>query len=264
MAERLHKYLASCGVGSRRACEGLIQAGRVTVDGSVVAELGFSLEPAEHEVRVDGDVVVPEPTRYLVVHKPVGYVSSTKDERGIPSVLKLAGQRSVRLFIAGRLDVDSEGLLLLTNDGEVTDLLTHARYGVPKTYRVTVNGELTWRQLRKLRDGLELEDGPASAIAAEPIRVAHGRSKADVTVVMGRKRMVRRMFQALGYEVVQLRRVSMGLLKLGRLPKGSCRRLTPAEMDYILKLRLYRSHQEALEHVKGKGERPHALGHRHR
>ena len=250
MPERLHKYLASCGVGSRRACEAVILAGRVTVDGQPVTELGTVIEPGSADVRLDGRPVLPEPTAYYVLHKPTGYLSTTRDERGRPTVLDLVPRTNRRLFIAGRLDVDSEGLMVLTNDGELTDLLTHPRYGVPKTYRATVTGELTWRELRRLREGVTLEDGPASATEVSLLRCTRTASKADVTVLMGRKRMVRRMFAAVGFEVTKLRRIRMGLLELGRLAQGTWRPLQPGELDYVLRLRLYRSHEVALEHLK--------------
>jgi len=249
MAERLHKYLASCGVGSRRACEKLILAGRVTVDGEPVTTVGVLVEPGEADVCVDGRAVAPEPAVYFILHKPVGYLSTTRDRRSVPTVLDLV-PREGRLFMAGRLDLPSEGLMLITNDGEITDLLTHPRYGVPKTYRVTVAGELTWRELRRLRAGVELEDGPASAVAVTLIRCGKTSSKADVTVLEGRKRMVRRMFARLGYTVSQLRRIRMGLLELGRLARGSWRPPRAREMDYLLRLRLDRSHKTAVEHLE--------------
>ncbi len=264
MGERLHKYLASCGVGSRRACEELILAGRVTVDGTPVTELGVLIEPAKSDVRVEGRRVLPEPTVHYLLHKPVGYLSTTRDARGRPTVLDLVSRTDRRLFIAGRLDLPSEGLMLITNDGELTDLLTHPRYGVPKTYRVTVAGELTRSHLRRLRQGVKLEDGPASAVEARLIRSARtfpraakpAKSKADVTVLEGRKRMVRRMFGALGFEVIRLRRVRMGVLELGRLARGTWRPPRRRELDYLLRLRLYRSHEEAVRHLeRGKAGR---------
>jgi len=256
MGERLHKYLASCGVGSRRACEELILAGRVTVDETPVTELGVLIEPAKSDVRVDGRRVLPEPTVHYLLHKPVGYLSTTRDARGRPTVLDLVPRTGRRLFIAGRLDLRSEGLMLITNDGGLTDLLTHPRYGVPKTYRVTVAGELTWKELRRLREGVELEDGAASAVEVSLIRCGHSTSKADVTVLEGRKRMVRRMFAALGFEVIGLRRVRMGVLELGRLARGSWRPPRRRELDYLLRLRLYRSHEEAVRHLeRGKAGR---------
>jgi len=250
MSQRLHRYLASCGLGSRRACEELILAGKVTVDGEPVTEVGLSVEPGKDDVRIDGKRVFPEPVAYYILHKPVGYVSTTSDEHGRPTVLDLVPESGRRLFIAGRLDLDSEGLMLITNDGELTNLLTHPRYGVPKTYRVTVAGKLTWNELRRLRTGVELEDGLAAAVEVGLIRCARTASKADVTVLSGRKRMVRRMLAHLGRDVRRLRRVRMGLLELGRLPRGSLRPPRVWELEYFRRLRLYRSHQEVLEHLK--------------
>ncbi len=258
MAERLHKYLASCGLGSRRSCEQLILAGRVTVDGRTVTELGSKVEPGQVEVHVDGQAVRPEAVAYYLLHKPVGYLSTTRARRGVLTVLDLIPRKDLRLFIAGRLDVASEGLMLITNDGELTDLLTHPRYGVPKTYRVTVAGELSWRELRRLRKGVELEDGLAKAEEVSLMRSARtfagarqsAESKADVTVLSGRKRMVRRMFAKLGFKVTRLRRVRVGLLDLGRLARGTCRKPKPWEMKYLRLLRRCRSHQAALERMQ--------------
>ncbi len=250
MSQRLHRYLASCGLGSRRACEELILAGRVTVDGEPVTQLGLSVDGGKEDVRLDGKRVFPEPVAYYVLHKPVGYVSTTSDEHGRPTVLDLIPENGRRLFVAGRLDLDSEGLMLITNDGELTNLLTHPRYGVPKTYRVTVAGKLTWKELRRLREGVELEDGLATAVEVGLIRCARTASKADVTVGSGRTRRGWRMFAQLGREVRRLRRGRMGLLELGRLPRGSLRPPRLRELEYLRRLRLYRSHQEALEHLE--------------
>ena len=258
MAERLHKYLASCGLGSRRACEDLVLAGRVTVDGERVTDAGLLVEPGTADVRVDGRRVLPEPIVHYLLHKPVGYLSTTGDARGRPTVLDLVPRSRRRLFIAGRLDPPSEGLMLVTNDGELAGLLTHPRYGVPKAYRVTVAGELTWRDLRRLREGVQLEGRPASAVEARLIQSARtfpsaekpAKSKADVTVLEGRAGTVPRMLAALGFTVIRLRRVRMGLLELGRLARGVWRPPRPPELDYLLRLRLYRSHEEAVRHLE--------------
>jgi len=265
MAEQLHNYLSSCGVGSQQVCEELIGAGRVTVDGEPVTGPDVLIEPDKADVQVDGRRVLPGPTVYYVLHKPVGYLSTTCNEQGQPTVLDLVPRSDRRLFIAGRLDLTSEGLMLVTTDEELTEFLTHPRFGVPKTYRVTVAGELTWRELRRLREGVELEDGPARAVEVRLLRTARtiprarepAKSKADVTVVSRRKHLVRRMLAQLGREVLRLRRVRLGLLELGRLPRGSWRPPRPRELDYLFRLRLYRSHEEAVKHLeRGKARRP--------
>lgn len=233
-------------MGSPRRCRELVLAGRVTVDGEEVREPDFPVEPGKVEVRADGREVLPRPPAYYLVHKPEGRRCRRRG-RG-PSIYDLVPDGGRLLVVAGvPLETEAGGLVLLTDDEPLARLLAEPAAGVPATYRVTVAGELTWRELRRLREGVQLEDGPAAAVEVRLIRCARSTSKADVTVVSERHRMMERMFGALGREVEQYRRIRLGLLELGRLPRGGWRPIRGRELDYLLRLRLYRSHEKAVE-----------------
>jgi 23S rRNA pseudouridine2605 synthase len=244
MMERLQKVLARAGIASRRASEELITSGRVQVNGAVVSELGTKVEPGRDEIRVDGRLLDrAEPLTYLVIHKPVGTVSTVKDPEGRPTVLDLVPDAG-RLYPAGRLDVDSEGLLLLTNDGEVTLHLTHPRYGQRKEYLALVRGIPTPAGLQRLLNGVELEGGPAKAVRANVVEklprglpdADRGMAWVDVVVLEGRKRLVRRMLEAIGHPVARLMRIQLGPLKLGDLAVGQWRRLGSAEVSALRRI----------------------------
>lgn len=226
---RIAKYLAHAGVASRRRSEELVGAGRVTIDGDVVSDLA-TVVAADAVVAVDGVVVEPvvEPEVWLV-HKPAGVVSTARDTHGRRTVVELV-RSDRRLYPVGRLDVDTTGLLLLTDDGELANALTHPRYEVPKTYRARVaNGRVAEAALRRLREGVELDDGrtaPARVRQPEPALL-------ELVLIEGRKRQVRRMCEAVGHPVVELRRIALGPLRLGSLPEGSSRRLRPAEIQRL-------------------------------
>jgi 23S rRNA pseudouridine2605 synthase len=227
--ERLQKALARAGVGSRRAVESLIASGRVTVDGRT-AHLGEKVDPARADVRVDGSrVPLEERTLLYLVNKPPGMVSTAHDPAGRPTVMDLV-DAPVRVWPVGRLDFDSEGALVMTNDGELTFRLTHPRYGVPKVYVVTARGNVTERTLRRMREGVELDDGVSRAQRARVRGRSQGRSLVEVTLTEGRKREVRRLFEALGHPVDRLVRVAIGPLMLGRLRPGGARRLGQEEV----------------------------------
>jgi cytidylate kinase len=245
--ERLQKVLARAGVGSRRACEELISSGRVTVDGRVVAELGIKVDPSRDDVRLDGKTLVIESFRYVMLHKPAGYLSNPDRRAGYPSWIELV-KVPERLFAVGRLDHDSEGLLLLTNDGELAQHLTHPRYEHPKTYLVQVEGIPNPRKIRRLQHGVMLEDGrtapadvallrQAPEVAGEKEAVGRSRSNRGprtswlkVTLHEGRKRQLRRMFSLLGHPVRRVIRIGLGPLALTNLPAGKWRDLKPAEL----------------------------------
>lgn len=228
--ERLQKYLASCGIASRRAAEQLISAGRVRVNGQVVAELGTRVEPTVDRVEVDGRLVAPPAKVYLALNKPPGVVTTTSDPLGRPTVLDLV-PRVGRLFPAGRLDADSEGLLLLTNDGELANRVMHPRYGCEKEYRALVRGIPTVQALEQLRSGIELEEGrTAPARVAVDGTAEGGWHWLRVTLREGRKRHVRRMLAAVGLTVERLQRVRIGPLELGSLPPGRSRPLGRSEV----------------------------------
>ena len=230
--ERLQKYLARCGVASRRAAERLIAEGAVTVNGEVVDEMGRQVDPELDRVEVNGRPVRPPAAMvYLAVNKPPGVVTTARDPFGRPTVMDLV-PRVGRLYPVGRLDADSEGLLLMTNDGELANRLMHPRYGCEKEYRALVQGQPDEGALDRLRRGVELEDGPAAA-EVEPERgsaAPPGRSWLRVTLREGRKRQVRRMLAAVGCSVERLQRVRIGPLELGGLPPGASRPLSRGEV----------------------------------
>jgi 23S rRNA pseudouridine2605 synthase len=227
---RLQKLLAEAGVASRREAERLIRAGRVVVN-ERVAEIGAQVDPGRDRVRVDGrEVARPEPRRYVVLHKPPGYLTTRRDPRGRPSVFDLLPGLGVRLHPVGRLDGDTEGLLLFTNDGALTYALTHPRFGVPRVYHVQVAETVSLETLAALRRGVLLEDGPARA---EQARRLHSHQDGTWLVLVlreGRYREVRRLCRAVGLRVRRLIRVAFGPVHLGALAPGRWRELAPAEV----------------------------------
>lgn len=230
--ERLQRALARAGLGSRRACEDLIRTGRVTVEGRVAA-LGDRVDSATARVAVD-DVRVPlnPETRYFALHKPAGVVSSMRDERGRPDLSDLVPP-GPRVFPVGRLDRDSEGLLLLTNDGELANRLMHPRYGIEKEYLAEVEGAPTPRHLIRLRQGVMLDDGPAKALGARSGGRSGERGAVHVVMGEGRKREVRRLLGAVGLPVVRLVRLRVGPIRLGGLRPGELRELAAAEVGSL-------------------------------
>src|SRR3954469_3765249 len=227
---RLAKHLAHAGVASRRAAEAIIADGRVTVDGATVTDPARDVSGAE-AIAVDGEAVGTAPRRVVyAVHKPPGVVSTAHDTHGRPTVVDLVPGAGTRLYPVGRLDADTTGLILLTNDGELANHLTHPRYEVPKTYRAKVaSPPVSERALRALREGVELDDGltlPARVRAARP-------DVPELTIREGRKRQVRRMLEAVGHPAVALRRVQFGALALGDLGVGAHRKLPAAEGERL-------------------------------
>jgi 23S rRNA pseudouridine2605 synthase len=225
---RLAKYLAHAGVASRRAAERLVAEGRVTIAGEPVTDPARDVDEASG-VQVDGALVAPEPREIHVLHKPPGVVSTAADTHGRRTVVEFVPSKR-RLYPVGRLDADTTGLILLTNDGALADRLTHPRYGVQKTYRAVVRPpDVAEEALDRLRSGVELEDGmtyPATVRLIEPGVI-------EVSISEGRKRQVRRMIEAVGHRVSALERVSFGPLELGSLPEGESRPLTPAEVEAL-------------------------------
>jgi 23S rRNA pseudouridine2605 synthase len=234
-AERLQKVLAAAGVGSRRACEDLIFRRRVTVDGQV-ATLGDKVDPAVAVIHVDGQRLVTD-TRlvYLAMNKPRGVVSTMADEKGRSAIGDFLGQVEERVYHIGRLDADSEGLLLLTNDGSLAHRLMHPSYGVQKTYLCEVAGPLPRNVGRRLLAGVELEDGPAKVDAFRIIDTLGRTAQVEVTLHEGRKHIVRRLFEEVGNPVYRLVRTSIGPIRLGDLRAGRNRRLTNAEIAALFK-----------------------------
>jgi len=234
-AERLQKVLAAAGVGSRRACEDLIFRRRVTVNGKV-AKLGDKVDPATAEILVDGQRVITDTKLvYLAMNKPRGVVTSLDDEKGRTELADFLGQFDQRLFHVGRLDADSEGLLLITNDGELTNKLTHPSYGISKTYLAEVVGPLPRNVGRQLLAGVELEDGPARADAFKLVDALGKTAQVEIVLHEGRKHIVRRMMDAVGHPVTRLIRTAVGPIRLGDLRPGGFRHLSNAEIAALFK-----------------------------
>jgi 23S rRNA pseudouridine2605 synthase len=235
LRERLHKVLAHAGIASRRAAERMIREHRVRVNGAVVEELGTQVDPAKDRIEVDGRPLARTEAahHYIALNKPLGVVSTAHDPEGRPTVVDLV-KAARRVYPVGRLDIDSEGLVLLTDDGELTFRLTHARFGVEKEYHVGVActgfGE---RELEQLRRGVMLEDGIARAVRASLLRITHDGAIARVVLTEGRQRQVRRMLAAVGCGVDHLQRVRIGPLVLGDLHPGQHRELRWREVEML-------------------------------
>lgn len=228
--ERLQKVLARAGLGSRRACEILIDRGRVTVNGRLVQEQGVRVG-ATDEIRVDGDLIPRnEDLTVLLFNKPRGVVSAMSDDRGRPCLSDYVGGRPERLFHVGRLDVDTSGLLLLTNDGELAQLLAHPRHAVAKTYRATVPGPVSAAVGRRLTGGVQLDDGPARADSFRVVSTHKDRAIVEVTLHEGRNRIVRRMLAEVGHPVIDLVRTQLGPLQLAGVKPGHLRELSAAQV----------------------------------
>lgn len=228
---RLQKVLAAADLGSRRACEILIAAGRVRVGGQVVTEMGMRVDPRTAVIEVDGARInVRDDLVYLALNKPRGVLSAMSDSRGRRTVGDLVAGRAERLFHVGRLDADSEGLLLLTNDGELAHRLMHPAFGVSKTYLATVPGPVSREVGRQLRAGVDLEDGPVRADAFRVVQTQGGRAIVEVVLHEGRKHIVRRLLAEVGHPVERLVRTAIGPVQLGGLRAGALRELTRREL----------------------------------
>jgi 23S rRNA pseudouridine2605 synthase len=234
MKERLQKILAGAGIASRRRAEEYIRQGRVKVDGQLVQEMGLRVDPRRQRIEFDGKLVATRETPvYLLLNKPRGYLSTLSDPQGRPIITDLLPGVDARVFPVGRLDLDSEGALLLTNDGELAQQILHPSYEVKKTYIARVAGKPEADRLRELEEGIVIEGKrtwPAQLklLAAEPTG-----STFEVIIHEGRKRQIRKMFAAIGHPVLQLKRIAYGNLKLGNLPVGKFRLLTPLDLERI-------------------------------
>ncbi|CAN5585942.1 hypothetical protein BH23ACT6_BH23ACT6_06820 [soil metagenome] len=228
---RLQKILAGAGWGSRRACELLITAGRVQVDDVPVRELGVRVDPSTQVIHVDGTRVVLDDTMvYLAFNKPLGVVSTMSDELGRPCLGDYVGNRNDRLFHVGRLDADTEGLLLLTNDGDLSHRLQHPSYEVPKTYVAQVPGPVARDIGKRLREGIELEDGVVSVDSFRIIDSLPGKAIVEIVLHEGKKHVVRRLLDAVGHPVIALARVQVGPVRLGEIKPGRWRALNREEV----------------------------------
>jgi 23S rRNA pseudouridine2605 synthase len=232
---RLQKLLAQSGVASRRRCEEIMLAGLVEVDGEVVTRLGTKVDPRTAVIRVDGKRLPPiSPHVYLVLNKPRGVVSTMSDPEGRRTLSDLVADRPERLFHVGRLDTDTSGLLLLTNDGDFAQRMAHPSYEVDKTYVAEVEGEVYRRILKQLLEGVTLEDGPVTVSKARIVEATPAKSIVELVIHEGRNRIVRRLLDHVGYPVRRLTRTAIGPVRLGRLPVGELRELTSSELGDLL------------------------------
>lgn len=234
---RLQKVLAGAGVGSRRASEELIAEGRVSVDGKVVREQGLRVDPATAVIHVDGSRIdVREDVVHLVLNKPRGVLSTMSDDQGRQCVGDWVADRSERLYHVGRLDADSEGLLIMTNDGELAHRLMHPSYEVPKTYLAQVPGPVKTDVLRRLRKGVVLDDGAIKVDSVTIVDSSGGRAMLEITLHEGRKHLVRRMLQEVGHPATSLVRTEIGPVRIGHQRQGTVRHLNRVELGELYKL----------------------------
>lgn len=234
MEERLQKILARAGLGSRRKCEAIIRQGRVAVDGQVVTVMGYKADPGRQRITVDGRPVSGrQRTVYLLLNKPAGYVTTLSDPQGRPIVTDLLPELGVRVYPVGRLDVDSEGALLMTNDGPLTNAILHPRYGVHKTYRILVRGVPMEAELDRLRRGIILEGRQTLPARITLLEKDAANGRLQVVLHEGKKRQIRKMFAAIGHPVLKLTRIAYGRLRLGRLRPGQYRFLDEKDLKKI-------------------------------
>lgn len=230
---RINKYIATSGVTSRRIADEMIQKGKVKINGIVLREPGYDVKEGD-VVEVDGRIIRPESKKvYLLLNKPVGYVTTTFDKEGRPTVLDLVPNEDVRLFPVGRLDYNTSGLLIMTNDGDLANKLMHPRHSFDKKYRVRAAGTVTRAEAAKLERGVDIGGFVTSPAKVELIRHDRNSTVADITIHEGKNRQVRRMFKAIGHPVQELTRVQLGKLVIGRLAVGSYRKLSREEVEYL-------------------------------
>jgi pseudouridine synthase len=235
--ERIQKILARAGIASRRQAERMIIEKRVSVNGKIIETLGFKADPFKDHIKVDGRRVTAfEPKVMLLLNKPRDYLSTVKDPKGRPTIVDLLKKIKWRIYPVGRLDFDAEGLLLLTNDGDLAYLLSHPSFSIPKTYLVKVRGIPEGRKLERLIRGVRLEDGEAKAVSCSLIRQREKNSWVRVVVTEGRNHLVKRIFSAIGHPVLKLKRIEYGPIQLGDLPFGKFRYLTAGEMEKLKRL----------------------------
>ena len=231
---RLQKYLAECGIASRRKAEQLISRGEVSVDGTTITEMGYKLDPASQVVRFRGTRVVPKKTRtYILLNKPKGYVTTMSDPQGRPVVTSLLKNVDARVFPVGRLDLDTEGALLLTDDGDLAHKILHPRHESTKTYEVLVKGFVRQGNIRKLEQGIEIDGRKTWPAKISKVTKQGGDCRLTISIHEGRKRQIRKMFSAVGHPVINLKRIAYGRLQLGSLKSGAYRHLTPEDMKKV-------------------------------
>lgn len=234
MEERLQKYMARCGVASRRKCEEIILSNRVKIDEVIVSELGAKVDPDKNVVKVDGKIVTPEETKlYIALNKPTGYLSTVKDDRGRKTLMDLVKVEE-RIYPIGRLDYDTSGLILLTNDGEVYNNVIHPRVSIDKTYIAQVRGLITSEAVKKFKEGIDIGDYVTAPGMCKILSKENNKCTIEIKIHEGKNRQVRRMCDAVGFPVLTLKRVSVGKIKLeNKLKEGTWRYLTDKEVAYL-------------------------------
>ena len=250
-SQRLQRFLASAGFGSRRQCEELIEAGRVDVDGQIVTKLGSTVDSSVQKIRVDGVLLKKQKPVYFAVNKPVGVVTTNRDPHGRPRVVDLVPPDE-RVFPVGRLDRSSEGLILLTNDGELAQRLTHPKFGVRKVYRVTVAGKVETETMRQMRKGIYIAEGFVQVEGAKLLKARSSATELEIVLREGKNREIRRILARLGHKVQTLRRIAVGPLRLGDVPPGAYRVVTSQEVE-----KLWTATEAAAEEsaTRGRGRR---------
>ncbi len=231
---RLQKYMAECGVSSRRGAEKLIEQGRVQVNGEIIDFMGFDVDEESDVVELDGTVIKKETKKYyIMLNKPKNYVTTVSDDLGRPTVMELVRDIKARIYPVGRLDFDTTGLIILTNDGEFANIVTHPKHVINKTYIARVKKPLDEEQLMRLRNGVELDGVMTAKAGAENVKNPKHGAEVKITIHEGRNRQVRRMLESVGSEVLSLKRLSIGSLTLGNLPEGKWRNLSDAEINKL-------------------------------
>lgn len=231
---RLQKFIAECGIASRRSAEKIIESGRVYVNGQLVDYMGFVVDEENDVVELDGRVIKPQVKKhYIMLNKPKNYVTTVSDDLGRPTVMNLVTDINARIYPVGRLDFDTTGLLIMTNDGDFANILTHPRHVVNKSYIARIDKPLDENQLERLRSGVELDGVMTAPAKAENIKRPQKGFEVKITIHEGRNRQVRRMLESVGVNVMSLKRISIGSLTLGNLPEGKWRRLSDAEINKL-------------------------------
>lgn len=231
---RINKYLAACGIASRRECDKLIADGKVTVNGKI-AQIGLDVN-ADDEVKIDGKPVTVKKNEYYILNKPKGYLSTVNDDKGRKTVIDLLPENIGRIYPVGRLDYDSEGLLILTTDGELAQHLMHPSNEVPKTYLVKIEGTLTENALNPIRSGIEVDGYVTKKCKAHIVETNKNYTKVHITITEGKNREIRKMFAAIGKEVMLLKRIKIGEITLRGLDRGAYRKLTKEEIAYLMNI----------------------------
>ena len=232
---RLQKYLAECGVASRRKAEQLISQGSISVDGTTITEMGYKIDPKQQKVRHKGKLVKQKKKHtYILLNKPKGYVTTMSDPQGRPIVTSLLKDLDIRLFPVGRLDIDTEGALLLTDDGDLAHKILHPSHESTKTYEVLIKGIVSRGNVRKLEQGVEIDGRKTWPAKVSKIEKQGSACRLVISIHEGRNRQVRKMFGAIGYPVINLKRIAYGQLRLGSLKSGAYRFLTPDDMKKVL------------------------------